>query len=62
MNLPKPKSPTQARKETDRFYRLDPDGKWQKKTQKGSYEELNTKQILKGPQLSSAAGCTRRFE
>lgn len=61
MNIPKPNNTTKKQADTDRIYRLNPDGKWHKKTSKGNYEEMPSEQVLKRPQFS--ASCYgRRFE
>ena len=61
MNRTKTKSSPMKDEESSRFYRLNRDGKWQKKTRTGDYVMTNPKQLLRRLQLL-AARCTRRIE
>jgi len=61
MNHTKTKSSSIKDEESNRFYRLNRDGKWQKKTRTGDYVLTNPKQLLRRLQLL-AARCSRRIE
>jgi len=63
MNPTKTNTPSIADPDNStRFYRLNRDGKWQKKTRTGAYVPLNPKKVLKRLQLLAAKCCTRRIE